>query len=95
MAANLPCDAPGPRTHAGGAETPDPEAMLRLVDDVLAVLHAVEEGALLGEPPCGREARRRHQAAVVLIDIVREKLERLRATLEACERRSLAAGRAR
>lgn len=64
------------------AEALDAELVLLRLHDVLAVLHALNEGALLGDPPCGREAKRRHQSAVVLIDLVGEKLERLRADLE-------------
>lgn len=70
------------------AEALDAELVLLRLQDVLAVLHALNEGALLGDPPCGREARRRHQSAVVLIDLVGEKLERLRADLESLLPRS-------
>lgn len=83
------CDTPCAHVFGGG-EVFDAEAMLRQVDDALAILNAVEEGALLGDSPCGREARRRHQSAVVLIDVVQEKLEQLRGMLVAFERRSLA-----
>jgi hypothetical protein len=63
-------------------EPPDLEPALRELDQVLAILYALDEGALLAEPPPSHEARTRHQAAVVLIDLVRSRLR--------CVRRQLA-----
>lgn len=82
-------ETPHPAALRHGAFPVDAETVLRQVDDTLAILHALEEGALLAEPPCGREARRRHQSAVVLIEVVREKLEGVRAALTALDARSL------
>lgn len=59
----------------------DLELVLREVSEALAILHAIEEGALLSDAPPGHDARKRHQSAVVLIDLTRDKLERLRMTL--------------
>jgi hypothetical protein len=66
-----------------GVEELDLDLVIREVSEALAILHALEEGALLGDAPTEPEARRRHQSAVVLIELMREKLERLRLVLEA------------
>ena len=63
------------------AQDLDDETLLQRLDEILAVLHAIDEGALLADAPRDAGAQRRHQSATVLVDVVRAKLQDLRSAV--------------
>lgn len=72
------------QTHRLTNDSQRLELALRALDEGLAILHAIDQADLLGEPPAALGARARHQSAVTLIDLLRWRLQRVREDLVEC-----------